>query len=99
MSNLTQAARPPAMSTESRRGERQPPDRLHDEDVRLLTRLTRLRLGLENMLAENARLRRKVAELELQNRSLKSTGRPVTTPRDHAERVRSMLRDRGSQNP
>jgi hypothetical protein len=96
MSNLTQAARPPAMSTESRRGERQPPDRLHDEDVRLLTRL---RLGLENMLAENARLRRKVAELELQNRSLKSTGRPVTTPRDHAERVRSMLRDRGSQNP
>lgn len=83
----------------SRSHELQALDRLRDENVRLVHRLTRLRLALEKVAAENAALRRRLAQVKRKNGTLKAPDRRASTPQEHAERVRSMLRSRASRNP
>jgi hypothetical protein len=77
--------------------ERQNHDRRHDGYLMLVHKMARLRLALEKAAAENAALRRQLAQIEREN-----TVRKVLAPRtaqERAERVRTMLRDRASRNP
>jgi hypothetical protein len=92
--------RTPVLSVESNRSaERRELERLRVDNVKLVGQLSRLRVALERSATENAYLRRTLAAAELESRSARPSVQTRSSERNRAERVRAMLRDRGSRNP
>lgn len=73
--------------------------RLHDENVELLRRITRLRTAIEGLTRDNAELRRKLARLRIENRDPRAALHgPVNNERRSFD-VQAMLCDPCSRNP
>jgi uncharacterized NAD(P)/FAD-binding protein YdhS len=73
-------------------------DPLHDENVRLLKQVRRLRATLAILTEDNADLARRLDEATAENRRLRAELPPVRR-RDRQAQLRSMLSDPGCRNP
>lgn len=73
-------------------------ERLRQENIVLVERLTRMRRALERATIENDELRRALAEMRIENRS-RAVAHPNAAVASRTERIRTMLRDRSSRNP
>jgi hypothetical protein len=89
---LAAESRPANITTDDR-------DRLHDENLRLVNRIARLRIALEALTKDNAELRRTLAQVRLQQRRLTAPMETRPLRLDRATRGRTLLRDRASRNP
>jgi hypothetical protein len=92
------AASTPTVSGANRR---QGPDRLREQNARLLARIGRLQAKLQRLSDDNRELRRTLAQVALEHERVTTSTlrRPAAVKEDHAGRVRSMLRDPCSRNP